>query len=248
MVEQDDTSGIDLEYFLEDISMESSTRVAGAVMIIIGSILGVQLGILLISVDPDEILSGSLDSTEQYSDVSGIVISALSENSTGGDPVEGVKVRLLFEDGSTTGKEDFTDSNGRFLIPEVRREPYLLSFTHPGNNTTKVYFTPGDNVQITVTISPGDGENTIDMSGESFLGQSVLIATLIAFLTITLGLAGVYGGIEAYRGGSYRRSWWFSFLGLWSRGMIFIGPLLILIGMGLVTLSKEQFSADASRE
>lgn len=248
MVEHDDTSGIDIEYFLEDISMESSTRVVGAVLIIIGSILGVQLGILLISVDPDEILSGSVDSTEQYSDVSGMVISALSDNNTGGDPVEGVKVRLLFEDGSTTGKEDFTDSNGRFLIPEVRREPSLLSFTYPGNNTTKVYFTPGDNAQIIVTITPGDGENIIDLSGESYLGQSVLIATTIAILTIILGFAGVYGGIEAYRGESYRRSWWFSFLGLWSRGMIFIGPLLILIGMGLVTLSKEQFSADAIRE
>ena len=95
MVEQDDSSGIDIEYFLEDISMESSTRVVGAVMIIIGSILGVQLGILLISVDPEEIISGSVDSTEQYSDVSGIVNSALSDNNTAGDPVEGVKVRLL---------------------------------------------------------------------------------------------------------------------------------------------------------
>jgi len=36
-----------------------------------------------------------------------------------------------------------------------------------------------------------------------------------------------------------------AFVGLWSRGMIFVGPLLILLGMGLVTLSKEQFSGDA---
>ena len=49
---------------------------------------------------------------------------------------------------------------------------------------------------------------------------------------------------KAYRGKSYRLAWWLSFLGLWSRGMIFVGPLLILIGMALTTLTKEQFSGD----
>ncbi|MBR79363.1 MAG: hypothetical protein CMA88_01055 [Euryarchaeota archaeon] len=244
MIDEDDSGGIDLEYFLEDLSEEPSTRVAGAMMIIVGSLLGVQLGILLISADPDEILSGSLDSTEEYADVSGIVISAISDNETGGDPVEGGKVRLLSEEGATTGKETFTDSNGRFSINNAIRKPSLLQVSHPGNNTSKVYFVPGDNADLVVTLSPGEGETVIDLRGESHLGQSVSIATAIALLTVLLGLAGVYGGIEAYRGDSYRRAWWFGFLGLWSRGMIFIGPLLILLGMGLVTLSRNQFSSD----
>ncbi|MEC8874138.1 MAG: hypothetical protein VX502_01970, partial [Candidatus Thermoplasmatota archaeon] len=104
---EDDLDGIDIRYFFEDLSIDPSTRVAGAIMIIIGSLLGAQLGILLISADPAEVLSGSLDSTDEYADVSGIVNSALIDNTTGGDPVEGVKVRLLNEDGSTTGKETF---------------------------------------------------------------------------------------------------------------------------------------------
>ena len=91
-------------------------------------------------------------------------------------------------------------------------------------------------------MSEGNGENVIDRRGESYQSQSVSIATAIALLTVILGFTGVYGGVEAYRGNSYRRSWWLSFMGLWSRGMIFLGPLLILIGMSLVTLSKEQFS------
>ena len=244
MIDDGDSGGIDVEYFLEDISEEPSTRVAGAIMIIIGSLLGVQLGVLLVSANPDEILSGRLASNEDYSDVSGIVNSALVDNNSGGEPMEGVKVRLLSVEGATTGKETFTDSNGRFTIREVNRLPYLLSFTYPGNNTTKIFFVPGDNAQLVVTMSPGNGENVFDMRGESHLAQSVSIATGIAFLTIFLGLTGVYGGVEAYRGNSYRRSWWLSFLGLWSRGNIFIGPLLILIGMGLVTLTKEQFSGD----
>jgi len=239
MAGEDDEGGIDLEYFMEDISEEPSTRVAGAILIIIGSLLGVWLGILLVSGNPDEILSATPDS---YSDVSGIVISERTGNDSGGEPVEGVRVRLLSIEGATTGKETFTDSDGRFTVLEVRREPAILSFTHSGNNTTKLYFVPGDEAQIVITMSEGNGENVIDRRGESYQSTSVSISTAIALMTVLLGLLGVYGGVEAYRGNSYRRSWWLSFLGLWSRGMIFIGPLLILIGMGLVTLSKEQFS------
>ena len=239
MAGEDDEGGIDLEYFMEDISEEPSTRVAGAILIIIGSLLGVWLGILLVSGNPDEILSATPDS---YSDVSGIVISERTGNDSGGEPVEGVRVRLLSIEGATTGKETFTDSDGRFTVLEVRREPAILSFTHSGNNTTKLYFVPGDEAQIVITMSEGNGENVIDRRGESYQSTSVSISTAIALMTVLLGLLGVYGGVEAYRGNSYRRSWWLSFLGLWSRGMIFIGPLLILIGMGMVTLSKEQFS------
>ncbi len=240
MADEDSEGGIDIEYLIEDISGEPSTRVAGAILIIIGSLLGVQLGILLVSGTPDEILPGI--GPEEYSDVSGIVISELSGNDSGGEPVEGVRVRLLSVEGATTGRETATDSDGRFNIPEVRREPYLLSFTNDGNNTTKLFFIPGDEANIVITMAQGNGESVIDRRGESYQSDSVSIATAIALVTVLFGLMGVYGGVEAYRGNSYRRSWWLSFLGLWSRGMIFIGPLLILIGMGLVTLSKEQFS------
>ena len=241
----EEQEGIALDYLMEDMAVDPATRVAGAILIVFGSLLGAQLGIMLISADPGEVLSGRLDSANMYADVSGIVNSALIDNTTGGDPVEGVRVRLLNDDGSTTGKETLTDSNGRFTIADVLREPSIIYVSHPGNNTTSVFMVPGDHAQIVVTLTPGDGEQTIDMRGESHLGESVLIATAIAFLTLLAGLTGIIGGFEAYRGKSYRRSWWLAFVGLWSRGMIFVGPLLILLGMGLVTLSKEQFSGDA---
>ncbi len=89
MADEDDEGGIDLEYFFDDMSVEPSTRVAGAILIIIGSLLGVQLGILLVSANPDEILSSTRDASDEYSDVSGIVISELSGNDSGGEPIEG---------------------------------------------------------------------------------------------------------------------------------------------------------------
>ena len=56
------------------------------------------------------------------------------------------------------------------------------------------------------------------------------------------------GAAEARKGLSYRRTWWLSFVGLWSRGMMFIGPLLILAGMGLTSLSRNQFYDVYSKE
>ena len=138
---EEDTSGsIDFEYFMEDMSEERSTRVAGAIIIIIGSLLGVQFGILQISGTPDEILSGSLDFSERYSDVNGITISSLEGNSSGGDPVEGVKIRLLSEEGATTGRETTSDSNGRFSFDtgrlEWRKLPRRISFNRHGNRSS----------------------------------------------------------------------------------------------------------------
>ena len=80
----DEQEGIDLEYLLEDLAVDPATRVAGAILIILGSLLGTQLGIMLISADPGEVLSGRLDSTDTYADISGIVNSALIDNTTGG--------------------------------------------------------------------------------------------------------------------------------------------------------------------
>ena len=78
--------------------------------------------------------------------------------------------------------------------------------------------------------------------------ESVLIGTLVALLTLFSGLAGFAGSVEARKGLSYRRTWWLSFIGLWSRGMMFIGPLMILSGMGLVSLSRNQFYDVHSKE
>ena len=243
---EEEHEGVDIDYFLANISEEANARKMGAILIIIGSLLGVQLGIVLFVADPGAVLSGSIDSEDQYSDISGIVNSALTDNSSGGDPVEGVRVKLLNEDGTTTGKETLTDENGRFLIPDVVRQSSILFITHPGNESTRILLNPGDSAQIVVTLSPGDGEQIIDLLGESYLGESVLVAISIAFFTLFFGLSGVFGGIEAYKGSSYRRAWWFAFIGLWSRGMTFIGPLFILVGMGLVTLTKGQFSKGPS--
>lgn len=239
--ELDNMSG--LEIWISDMSTDAATRVAGAILIIIGSILGALFGGLTISADPTEILSGSLGGNDNFADIAGIVNTALIDNNTGGEPLEGVRLVLKNDDGTTTGKETYTDSSGRFTFFDILREPSIIYATYPNNISVEIFLIPGDHAQIPVTMMPGDESkiNKIDWRGTSQLGDSAYLATIIAIFTLLSGVAGIFGGIEVLNGNSYRKAWWLSFIGLWSRGGLFIGPLMILIGMGISSLTKDQF-------
>ena len=230
-----------MELWLHDLSVDPATRVAGGLMIFVGSLLGLLLGIALISANVGEILSGQLDGSDGVADVNGIVNSALQDSGTGGEPAEGVSVSIIDSEGLVVGIDE-TDSGGRFSVKDIPRRTSTLLVEHPDNRTVEITLVPGDHAQISVTLTPGDGVDQIDMSGESHLAESVLIGSAIAAMTLLAGLAGMVGGLEAYRGDRYRKTWWLAFFGLWSRGMLFVGPLLILIGIGMVNLSKDQFT------
>ena len=123
-----------------------------------------------------------------------------------------------------------------------------MEVAHTGNVTVHVLLIPGDYSQFTITLIEGEGTQVLDMQGESYLGESVLIATIFAVFTLLTGLAGVAGGLEARKGISYKKTWGLSFLGLWSGGLMFVGPLLTLSGMALVGLSRGQFYDVHSKE
>ena len=234
------------ELWLHDLSIDPATRVAGAILIILGSALGAMLGVLLMAADPADIM-GQIGADESSDTVNGVVISSLSNN-TGGDPIEGVLVELLNED-RTTIDSDLTDSGGRFSIVDVPRQSSILYIQHPDNKTVEILLVPGDHSQIIVTLESGDGFiGPIDMRGESNLADSVFVGFFVAAVTLLSGLAGIVGGLEAYNGNKYNRSWWLAFFGLFSRGMIFIGPLLILVGIGLMYLTRDQFTDYISPE
>ena len=244
MSDEDNDSGFEL--WLHDLSIDPATRVAGAILIILGSALGAMLGVLLMAADPADIM-GQIGEGQSSDTVNGLVISSLDNNS-GGDPIEGVLIELLNEDRTTIGS-DFTDSGGRFSINDVPRQSSILYVQHPENNTVEILLVPGDHSQIVVTLEPGDGFiGPIDMRGDSNLADSVFVGFFIAAITLLTGLAGIVGGLEAYNGNKYNRSWWLTFFGLFSRGMIFIGPLLILIGLGLMYLTRDQFTDYISSE
>ena len=245
MTDENNTSS-GFELWLYDLSIDPATRVAGAILIIAGSALGAMLGVLLMAADPADIM-GQIDNEQSSDDVNGLIISSL-ENNTGGDPIEGVLVELLNED-RTLISSDITDSGGRFSINDVPRQSSILYVQHPDNKTVEILLIPGDHAQITVTLTPGDGLiEILDMRGTSYLAESAFVGFFVAVVTLIAGLSGVVGGLDAYNGNKYRRSWWLTFFGLFSRGMIFIGPLLILLGLGLMYLTRDQFTDYYSSE
>ena len=229
-----------MELWLHDLSVDPATRVAGGLMIFIGSLLGLLLGIALISANVGESLSGQWDGSDGVADVNGIVSTALQDG-TGGEPAEGVSVSVIDSEGLVIGTDE-TDSGGRFSVKDVPRRTSTLVVEHPDNRTVEVTLVPGDHAQIPVTLPPGEGVDKFDMSGESHLAESVLIGSVIAAMTLLAGLAGMVGGLEAYRGDRFRKTWWLAFFGLWSRGMLFVGPMLILLGMAMINLSRDQFT------
>jgi len=244
LMSDENDSGFEL--WLHDLSIDPATRVAGAILIILGSALGAMLGVLLMAADPADIM-GQIGADESSDTVNGVVISSLSNN-TGGDPIEGVLVELLNED-RTTIDSDLTDSGGRFSIVDVPRQSSILYIQHPDNKTVEILLVPGDHSQIIVTLESGDGFiGPLDMRGESNLADSVFVGFFVAAVTLLSGLAGIVGGLEAYNGNKYNRSWWLAFFGLFSRGMIFFGPLLILIGIGFMYLTRDQFTDYISPE
>ena len=73
------------------------------------------------------------------------------------------------------------------------------------------------------------------------LEGAVLLASVVASLTVISALFGLVGATEARRGKRYRRTQYLCGLALFSRGGIFIGPMLILVGMGMLSATKHQF-------
>ena len=247
--EEDLDESTSLQLWLSDLSTDSATRNLGAVLIGIGGMLGFIIGIMLISGNVSDILSGQVEQSGGTADVEGIVISELVSNSSGAEGISEIDVLLYDEDGIVIGS-DSTDSGGRFSIEDVPRRSVKLEVAHPGNITVQVLLIPGDHSQITITLREGEPNpaEVLDMEGESYLRESVLIATIIAIFTLLTGLAGIFGGIEARKGISYKKTWGLAFLGLWSGGLMFVGPLFTLSGMGLVGLSRRQFYDVHSKE
>lgn len=228
------------EWWLEDISVDPATRVAGAILIILGSVLGVITGSLHISADIGDVLNDQADASEGLADVNGGVYSAIIDNNTGGEGMEGVTVVLENEDGDEIGRS-VTDSEGRFTIADIARQSSVIVVEHPEYVTQRVLLIPGDHAQISITLTEGTGSLESDMRGYSHLKDSVLITTIVGTLTLLAGIAGLFGGVEAYNGKNHFRTQFLAYLGLWSQGLMFIGPFLILIGMALSYLTRDQF-------
>tara|TARA_B100000927_G_scaffold179853_1_gene144871 strand:- start:1260 stop:2117 length:858 start_codon:yes stop_codon:yes gene_type:complete len=212
-------------------------RNLAAALIFIGSILGMLSGALILQGNPSELLNDIFAESETV-DVTG---SALED--VDGHGVEGVLVELFDEDRI---KQDntTTDEFGYFTIENVVQEVHIIIFSKEGYETFELTFLP-DNVGLDpVTMKPGEGtysDSDLQSTTGWTLESAVGLSTIIGAFTLATALLGVQSAIEIRRGKHYRRSQYLAGGALFSRGLIIVGPALILFGMIVNLFAKNDF-------
>ena len=221
--------------FLED---KNGLLTLASSLIFIGSVLGIITGLLLLQGNPTDLLGNTLE-VDDVIDVRGIVLESES-----GDSIEGVTIELLDVDTKTVLQTANTNSYGYYEFENVVPEPHVLRVTLEGYKTVERTISATNVNQDAFTLTTGEGivveDETTSSSGWT-LENAVALSTGIALVTIVAGVVGLYSAVGARKQQHYRRTQYFAGIALLSRGFIVFGPFLILCGMGLMVLAKDEF-------
>jgi hypothetical protein len=224
-----------LEFEYDD---KARLRKLASVLILIGSILGIFSGGIILQGNPSELLNSSLFEQTQSVDITGQALDIE------GQAVYNVSIELVDYDGSETLQVTYTNENGYFQLENVKSETMLLRVSKDGYNTIERTFDAVDGIMQPFTMKNGSEVTEeflqSDDSGWS-LEAAVGLSTFIGVMTIITGIVGIQASVETRRAKRYRRTQYLAGISLFSRGLILFGPILILAGMGLLTLTKEQF-------
>ena len=217
----------------------SQLRTLAASLILVGSILGMASGGLILQGNPAELMNSfSLLGDDETVDVSGIALE------TDGAAISGVEVELMSYEGQDIIGVTTTDENGYFWFKTIDITELQLTFTLDGHKTVERIFIP-DGAQIRpVTMHLGNEtvvENEIQSSDGWNSEDAVALSTAVGVLTVLTGLVGVQAAVGARRAKRYRRTQYLAGVALFSRGLIIFGPAIILAGMVMLMISKDQF-------
>ena len=221
--------------FLED---KNGLLTLASSLIFIGSVLGIITGLLLLQGNPTDLLGNTLE-VDDVIDVRGIVLESES-----GDSIEGVTIELLDVDSKTVLQTANTNSYGYYEFENIAPEPHILRVTLEGYKTVERTISATNVNQDAFTLTTGEGvvveDETTSSSGWT-LENAVALSTGIALVTIVAGVIGLYSAVGARKQQHYRRTQYFAGIALLSRGFIVFGPFLILCGMWLMVLAKDEF-------
>ena len=224
---------LDLEY--DD---KARLRTLASVLILIGSLLGIFSGGIILQGNPSELLNSSLFEQTQSVDITGQVLDIE------GEALFNVSIELVDYDSSETLQVTFTNDNGYFQLKNVKSDTMLLRVSLQGYNTIERTFDAVDGIMQPFTMKNGSGITKevfeTEDSGWS-LEAAVGLSTFIGVMTVLTGIVGIQASVEVRRAKRYRRTQYLAGISLFSRGLILFGPILILVGMGLLALTKEQF-------
>ena len=215
-------------------------RNMAAGLIMVGSILGIISGALILQGNPSELLSTSLFEDQASVSITGLVL--LDDDGHG---LANATVELRDADSEALLQTVQTNQDGYFTFDNMANEVHLLVVMEDGYVTVKRTFTP-DRVELRpVTMKVGEGINTESEGTTSdgwSLDNAVSLSSIIGFLTIITAFAGIQSAIETRRGVHYRRSQYLAGVALLSRGLIIIGPTLIVAGMVVNVLAREDYN------
>jgi hypothetical protein len=238
-VEQQASSSVTDEW-LEMLDRDADRwRNLAATLVFIGSILGIISGALILQGNPSELLNTSLFATQESVDISGTALEDVD-----GSGVANVTVDLLDASSRAILQSTVTDGFGYFSMENVQQELHIIVFSKPGYETVERTFLP-DNVGLDpVTMKPGDGlrkENDDQAITGWTLDNAVGLSSAIGLVTVVTAFAGIQASVEIRRGLHYRRSQYLAGVALFSRGLIIIGPALILLGMVVNVFARDDF-------
>ena len=213
-------------------------RKIASVLILVGSLLGIFSGGIILQGNPSELLNSSLFEQTQSVDITGQTLDIEGES------LYNVRIDLVDYDSSETLQTTYTNDNGYFQLKDVKAETMLLRVSLEGYNTIERTFDAVDGIMQPFTMKNGS-EVTKEFRQSEDSGWSleaaVGLSTFIGVMTIITGIVGIQASVETRRAKRYRRTQYLAGISLFSRGLILFGPILILAGMGLLALSKEQF-------
>ena len=224
-----------------DQSDKSRLLTLAASLILIGSILGMASGGLILNGNPDDLLSSALFERSERVDVSGIVIEGGSD---GGNGVANVTIQLLNIDTDEVIAEMATNKEGRFRFENILSTAMTLHVEKEGYISVERDFIPEEAGINPITMTNGTGlriEEGITSDDGWALESAVGLSTVVGVFTVLTAFIGFQAAVEVRRAKHYRRTQYLSGIALFSRGLIIFGPLMILVGMIILSISKEQF-------
>ena len=213
-------------------------RKIASTLILIGSILGMVTGGLILQGNPSDLLTSPLFSNSESVDVHGFIIDE------SGEFVINATIQLIELSDDAVIQETMSDENGRFLLDGVIVKRALIRVSKEGHITVERTFVPQEIGVDAITLNSGEGireEDDDSLTQGWSLEAAVSLSTIIGLFTLGTSLIGVHASIEAVRGKRYRRTQYLAGIGIFSRGLIVFGPILILCGMGLLILSRDGF-------
>lgn len=226
---------IDLDY--DD---RERLRMIVAILVLIGSILGVVSGGILLQGNPDELLNSTIFNEAETVDITGQVLTI------DGVTLENATVELYEEKSIVVSQSETSDENGYFQFYNVKPDIMKIRVVISDYQSVERTLRAENGLIAPFTMTEGNSstinqENTVGNEGGWSLEAAVALSTFLGVFTIVTGFVGIQASVEIRRGKKYRRTQYLAGISLFSRGLIWIGPILILAGMALNSMVKDQY-------